>query len=130
MISPGDGRVFAYENIDVERIVTNDQKGDGGKAAAMLLKPSGVHSMSDAYRLWLSQMPEEEEALRRVKDNESNLLDSPLAVSYRTSKNGKRRYDYVMVSHHWHVRNVSYLFDEGLLHGSDHAVVMADLDWE
>lgn len=100
--------------IDPEKIVTNDQKGDGGKAAALLLKPSGVHSLSDAYRLWLNQQPGENKSLRRMQEAENDLKNNPLAVSYMTGKNGRRRHDYVLVSHHWQARNMTYHYEEGL----------------
>ncbi|WP_010280742.1 endonuclease/exonuclease/phosphatase family protein [Bacillus timonensis] len=41
-----------------------------------------------------------------------------------------KRYDYILISDHFHVRNVEYRFDEAVQAGSDHAMVVADLQYK
>lgn len=84
--------------------------------------------MSVAYRLFLNKFPKKKESLRQIRENRKDLQDFPLAISHKTTKKGNRRYDYILVSQHWDVINVSYLFDKCLLYGSDNAVVVADID--
>jgi len=39
----------------------------------------------------------------------------------------KKRYDYILISPDWRVVDLQYLHEGAVQHGSDHALVVADL---
>jgi hypothetical protein len=94
----------------------------------LLFGPGKVHDLEDALRRWLVVHPDEMDRLRAIRPC------GPLAVTHRTgrrksSEGTGRRYDSVWISHHWVVRHVEHLYEEGIAAGSDHAPVLVDLDW-
>lgn len=114
------------DHFELDQVEFFDQNGDKGKYASYILRPDGVHNLQDAYRLWLSQNNEE-----FVKHkNEEQTISTPLAVSYVIRGNNKKRYDYIMISPHWKVKKLEYRYEEAIKYGSDHAIVVADLEWE
>ena len=80
------------------------------------------HDLSDAFRLWLSEHPDELAAIEHERP------DGPLAVTHRRgAKNIPCRYDQVWVSPEWLVESVRHLTEASFAAGSDHALVSADL---
>jgi endonuclease/exonuclease/phosphatase family metal-dependent hydrolase len=91
---------------------------------ALLLGTDRLHDLRDAYR----------DVLRHDGARRAAVLaerpDGPLAVSYRRGHGRDAidcRYDHVLVSPAFEVRDVRYLLDEARGAGSDHALVVADL---
>jgi hypothetical protein len=80
---------------------------------------------SDVLRLWYADHPAE---LRRRVQYYPN---GPLADSYHRGRRGKYlrcRYDSIRVSPGIRVTDVRYLYEEAVYVGSDHALVVADID--
>jgi hypothetical protein len=80
---------------------------------------------SDALRLWYVDHPAE--LKRRVR----YYPNGPLADSYHRGRRGKYlrcRYDSIRVSSGISVTNVRYLYEEAVRAGSDHALVVADIE--
>jgi endonuclease/exonuclease/phosphatase family metal-dependent hydrolase len=115
---------------DLNNVECFDQLGDKGKFASYILKPAGIHDLQDAFRLWLIDNHEEYHGIREVQSEEEKLEVLPLAVSHILVSGKKKRYDYIMVSPHFKVSSITYRFDDAIRAGSDHAVVVADLDWK
>lgn len=85
------------------------------------------HGLADALRLWLRDHPEQLSRIKRERP------DGPLAVSHRTGRRRDRpgidrRFDIIQVSGEFAVRRIEYLLDDALRAGSDHALVIADLE--
>jgi hypothetical protein len=85
------------------------------------------HGLDDALRRWLAVHPDKMDRLRASNPS------GPLAITHRTGKRKNslgtgRRFDSVWVSHHWFVRHIEHLYEEGIAAGSDHAPVVVDLD--
>lgn len=79
----------------------------------------------DTLRLWYTDHPAE--LKRRVQ----YYPHGPLADSYHRGRKGKYlrcRYDSIRVSPDIAVTNVYYLYEEAVRAGSDHALVIADID--
>jgi len=54
-------------------------------------------------------------------------MEGPLATSYK--RHGKKcRYDFIYATPDIGIKNVRYLYDESRAAGSDHAMVVADLE--
>jgi endonuclease/exonuclease/phosphatase family metal-dependent hydrolase len=80
---------------------------------------------SDVLRLWYTDHPVE---LRR---RERYYPHGPLADSYHRGRRGQYlrcRYDSIRVSPDISVMDVRYLYDEAVRAGSDHALVVADIN--
>jgi len=80
---------------------------------------------SDVLRLWYTDHPAE---LRR---RERYYPHGPLADSYHRGRRGKYlrcRYDSIRVSPGISVMDVRYLYEEAVRAGSDHALVVADIN--
>ncbi|WP_105327598.1 MULTISPECIES: hypothetical protein [Pirellulaceae] len=89
-----------------------------------LLGPSPIHAMKDAFRIHLSQQPQELEGIIKQRPN------GPLAVSHVRGNSRKRtecRYDFVYISDDIGVKQVRYDFGNQVRASSDHALVLADL---
>ncbi len=76
--------------------------------------------------MWLEDHPDQLQELLGQRP------DGPLQISHRTGvRQGHpgtpRRFDSIWIRDHWSVKDVRYLYDEGMATGSDHAVVVADL---
>ena len=55
----------------------------------------------------------------------------PLAVSFIRKGNGKSapcRYDFVLASPHFHIKKVTYPYAESFNAGSDHSMVIAEME--
>jgi len=79
----------------------------------------------DVLRLWYADHPAE--LKRRVR----YYPNGPLADSYHRGRRGKYlrcRYDSIRVSPGISVTNVRYLYEEAIRAGSDHALVVADIE--
>jgi hypothetical protein len=79
----------------------------------------------DVLRLWYADHPAE--LKRRVQ----YYPNGPLADSYHRGRRGKYlrcRYDSIRVSLRISVTDVRYLYEEAVRAGSDHALVVADID--
>jgi len=89
-----------------------------------LVLGSGAQT-EDVLRLWYTNHPTE--LKRRVRYYPSG----PLADSYHRGRKGKClrcRYDSIRVSPGISVTDVRYLYEEAVRAGSDHALVMAELE--
>lgn len=103
-----------------------DQNQWWWKAEPLLLGVNAIHSLKDAYRIYLYSHPEEFERIRRERP------EGPLAISY---KRGNRRvnridsrYDFVFVTSDINVYEVVYLYDDAIQAVSDHALVRTILE--
>jgi hypothetical protein len=79
----------------------------------------------DVLRLWYTDHPAELKRRLRYYPN------GPLADSYHRGRKGKYlrcRYDSIRVSPGIGVTNVCYLYEDAVRAGSDHALVVADID--
>ena len=117
------------DHIDQNKIEFFDQRGDQGKAAGYILRPEGKHLLQDSYRLWLSKNEQLLAQVTKEQQRTDELFSTPLAVSHMVAGKIKKRYDYILVTPHWQVKNVTYCYEEAVKHGSDHAIVMAELEW-
>jgi hypothetical protein len=106
---------------------TGNKNLHGEPGDDLLFGPGKIHGLTDTLRCWL----------RRHPDETAKLLAShpfgPLAITHRTGKRKNapgmgRRFDSIWVSHHWIVRHIEHLYEEGIAAGSDHAPVVVDLD--
>ena len=89
-----------------------------------LVLGSGART-EDVLRLWYADHPAE------LKRRTQYYPHGPLADSYHRGRKGKYlrcRYDTIRVSLGIRVTDVSYLYEEAVCAGSDHALVVADID--
>ena len=101
---------------DIEKIEFASNR-DKGKGAKTFFDEMNKNDLQDAYRM--------------VSDSKT----IPLTVSYKTNKSSKaikdnfnKRYDHVFVNtNKYSVDSVSYLYDEAIGAGSDHAMVICDV---
>lgn len=89
-----------------------------------------MHDLKDAYRLWLSWNRKDYQRVKEGQSESEDLESYPLAVSHVLTGGKKKRYDYIMVSPHFKVSNITYRYEDAVGCGSDHAVVVADLHWK
>jgi exonuclease III len=92
---------------------------------ALLLGSNPAHHLKDAFRTLLDANPGLSEKITTSHPN------GPLAISYRRGRSTKTvpcRYDFIYTTPDFVVKNVSYLYDEAVEAGSDHALVVADLE--
>lgn len=106
---------------------TGDRRLNGEPGDDLLFGPRKAHDLDDALRRWLVRHPDEMGGLL------ANHPSGPLAITHRigrrkSSPGTGRRFDSVWVSCHWVVRHIDHLYDEGIAAGSDHALVVVDLD--
>ena len=76
---------------------------------------------------WIGAVDHPAELKRRVQ----YYPNGPLADSYHRGRRGKYlrcRYDSIRVSSGVHVVDVRYLYDDAIRAGSDHALVIADIE--
>lgn len=125
-----DANTLEVDALDFDRTRTHWHTGQrrlkGLRGDDALWGPCKVHGLRDALRAWLDVHPERLKEIRRQRP------DGPLGISHRTGIRGgnpgtPRRFDSIWVSDHWSVKDVKYLYEEGLNAGGDHAVVVADL---
>lgn len=87
--------------------------------------PRRLHNLEDTFRTYLAANPDE---LAKIQHERPN---GPLAVSYDRGHKGKKvpcRYDFIYATPDISVKGVSYLYDESWDAGSDHGMVIADLE--
>lgn len=90
----------------------------------LLLGSSPGHQLRDALRLFLADRPEVMSAICAERPR------GPLATSHFRGRGKTRtacRYDFIYVTQDFDVENVSYLMEEAIKAGSDHALVAATL---
>jgi len=90
-----------------------------------LLGHEPKHHLRDALRTYLAQHPQEREMIRRERPA------GPLAVSHRRGMGPKRtdcRYDFILCTPGVQVHQVQYLYDQSRTAGSDHALVVAEVE--
>lgn len=119
------------DHVEMQKMKYFNQDGDQGRGAEMILGPKPVHRMKDAYRIWLDMHPE---LLADLKQKQADMDSSqlrylPLAVSHLVSGKYPKRYDYIFVSEHFRVIHAEYRLEEAIRAGSDHAMVVADLEY-
>jgi endonuclease/exonuclease/phosphatase family metal-dependent hydrolase len=108
--------------------VNDPRPPPGGKrppGEEILIGPEPSHRLRDVLRTWLEDHPEEFNRLM------SSRPDGPLAVSHNTGHKGKfvpRRYYHIWASPEFGVAGVRYSYDESIAAGSDHSLVVADLE--
>lgn len=91
---------------------------------ALVLGAQAPHALADAYRLWLLHNPSALDAIR------SQRPVGPLAISHKTwmrKRERPRRYDFVLVPSDAAVADVVHHYDDAILAGSGHGLVVADL---
>ena len=87
----------------------------------LLLGPRPVHALGDALRRSLEADPARLAVLRAERPR------GPLAVSHFSAGRAVR-YDHIWTTDDVEVIGVEYLYDEAVAAGSDHALVVADLE--
>jgi exonuclease III len=95
------------------------------KEEPLLLGAEPLHSLKDALRLHLDDNPELLDTIRSQRPR------GPLATSYVRGNKFKRtpsRYDFIYVTSDIRVQDIQYLYEEAIEAGSDHAIVVADLE--
>lgn len=92
-----------------------------GRAADELLGPDAAHGLNDVLRRHFDRHPEQLDRIRAERPA------GPLAVSHRHAGRPVR-YDHVWASPELDVREVRYLYDEAVATGSDHALVLVELE--
>jgi endonuclease/exonuclease/phosphatase family metal-dependent hydrolase len=126
-----DANTPAVDAIDFAETRTHWHTGrrilKGAPGDDVLWGPQKTHVLQDALRRWLTDHPESVERIRRARP------DGPLLISHRTGRRKglegtPRRFDSIWVSDDFAVINISYLYADGFVAGSDHAVVVADLE--
>ena len=89
------------------------------KKLALIMGSQKVHRLSDSY-------------VEYLKSKGEVVTRDPLAVSYKTGtpkkKQVEKRYDYIMQSRRWQVKNCEYPYKESVAASSDHAAVIADFE--
>lgn len=84
---------------------------------ALLLGANPIHNLKDTLRICLDSHPHTSQRSQKV----------PLAVSYIRG-NTDCRYDFIFVTPDILVHSVEYLYKESIQAGSDHAIVVAELE--
>jgi hypothetical protein len=125
-----DANTPAVDHPEFASTLTHWRTGVKGLKGApgddLLFGPTKVHGLQDALRVALENDPERLQEIRDLTPM------GPLAVSYETHRRmGKPstpwRFDGIWVTNGLRVLSVHYLYEEGIAAGSDHAVVVADL---
>jgi endonuclease/exonuclease/phosphatase family metal-dependent hydrolase len=89
-----------------------------------LFADDAPHGLRDVLVTLHAEQPERRAAASTARP------DGPLEVSYaeqRTDPPSLRRYDVILASSNWHVRDVTYDYAASVRAGSDHSSVTADL---
>jgi len=107
---------------------TGMAKLNGEPGDDLMFGGSPTHPLTDAYRLWLDDHPDEFSRIRAERPA------GPLATSHRTGKTSTspgipRRYDTLWISQHLRVAAMSYNYENAVAAGSDHALVRAELEF-
>jgi endonuclease/exonuclease/phosphatase family metal-dependent hydrolase len=95
------------------------------KDEPVLMGPQPLHNMKDAYRVFLDKNPDQLKLIQEIRPT------GPLAISYDRGRKDKSipcRYDFIYVTPDIEVHNAQYYYEEAISAGSDHALVMAELE--
>jgi hypothetical protein len=90
----------------------------------LLLGGAPLHSLRDALRTYLEAHPSELASIIQARP------EGPLALSHIRGNKRKRtecRYDFIYCTREVVVESISYMYNESLEAGSDHALVTAAL---
>ncbi len=92
----------------------------------LMLGAQPLHVLRDSLRVWLTAHPLEAARLQ------AHSPHGPLAVSYNRGWGKKLfipcRYDFIYITPDFGVSEVLYLYEEAIQAGSDHALVVEDLN--
>jgi hypothetical protein len=94
---------------EIEKIeyFNNRDKGNGAKTFSQELYK---HELIDSFR------------------SISRSQSIPLTVSHKVNKKFDRRYDFIFINHQkFRIINVEYLYEDSINAGSDHAMVICDV---
>jgi hypothetical protein len=94
---------------------------EGGPGEDPLLGRNARHHLDDVLRRYLDRHPEELDRIRAERP------EGPLAISHYVFAQPVR-HDHLWVTRDFEVLDVRYLYDEAVAAGSDHALVVADLE--
>lgn len=95
------------------------------KDEPVFLGANPEHGLLDVYRVYLEQNPEKLVEIEKIRP------EGPLAISHirgNWRKKTPSRYDFIYATPDFRVRNVNYFYDEAIEAGSDHALVLAELE--
>jgi endonuclease/exonuclease/phosphatase family metal-dependent hydrolase len=126
VILAGDFNTPSLDPPDFDRVRTHWHTGDahleGAPGDDLLVGPEPIHSLRDALRTYLSDRPEELDAIRARRP------EGPLEVSHRTGEgdHNRYRYDAIWLSPEFEVSSVAYHYDDACEAGTDHALVLVD----
>lgn len=89
--------------------------------------PAKIHHLDDPLRRWMADHPDHPTAVAAARP------DSPLAITHYTGKRKNsdgtaRRFDSIWITPHWRVKSIDHIYTAAVNAGSDHAVVIADLE--
>lgn len=123
----GDFNTPATDHPDHAMIRTHWHTGHRNLAGLpgddLLVGPNEIHALRDVFRTWLDDHPV---AARQIRES---FPEGPLAISHRTgTPRNPRRYDAIWASPHFSVKDVQYLYEPAVEAGSDHALVLSDLE--
>lgn len=95
----------------------------GEEQEPLMFGEAAPHECEDALRKHLAAHPLRLEALRQAHP------EGPLATTHERGKDRvPSRYDAIYVSPSWRVLKIEHLLDAGVAAGSDHALVVAELE--
>jgi hypothetical protein len=93
------------------------------KDERILMGENPTHNLRDVYREYLKNDPI---LLEKIKDKRP---EGPLAISYQRGTGNKVycRYDFIYTTHDLTPLEVDYLYNESLIAGSDHSLIITRL---
>jgi len=94
------------------------------KEEQLLLGSKPAHHLKDCYRIYLDRTPSLMTRIRKIRPL------GPLAISFKRGFKKKRicsRYDFILATNDFEIVKVRYLYKESIAAGSDHALVIAEL---
>jgi len=127
VIFGGDFNTPEVDPPDIEGLRNHWHTGhpelNGGRGDDALVGPEPIHGLRDAYRTWLAALPAESARI------EADRPDGPLAVTYRTgpADHHRFRFDQIWLTDHFEVTSMTHLYKQALSAGTDHALVLADV---
>lgn len=124
----GDFNTPSADPVDDRLVRTHWHTGEANLGGLpgddLLVGPEPVHPLRDALRTHLAADPGQVAAIGRERP------DGPLELSYRTGDRDEHRYrfDAIWLSPHFQVRSVEYHYEAAIEAGTDHALVLADVE--
>ncbi|WP_096273389.1 hypothetical protein [Paucisalibacillus globulus] len=125
-----DANETEVDHYDMDNVQLFKQNGDRGVGASLILSNRPVHRMKDTYRTWFDKNKEILDVIKAKQDSvqdEKELKYTPLTASHIINGKFPKRYDYIFSSEEFKVKNVEYRMEDSLKAGSDHAMVVTDL---